>query len=174
MNWFDPDKVLAEIAAAPQATAPQAFDTAVSAPAQPRENAELSGDDAERAAIIKQGAKVPSDWADGYARLLAMPQPANVTAERWQQFLNDAGAFLDTWAENAIAFGWASRDLFGIADNGTLAGHDLAMLLWILEGRDLVALTPDDAVIRESDGAVRKYRRDRSPQAQRIAWGLVP
>ena len=67
---------------------------------------------------------------------------------RWQQFIDDCGRFLDLgWAKRAEAFGWGPLDLFGCDRERPLARYDHMGLLWIIQGRRLVALTADTATI---------------------------
>jgi hypothetical protein len=69
----------------------------------------------ERAAIVQYDANVPREWAEGFAKLSAMLPPANVSEERWQQFIDDCGHFMDKWAGLAAQLGWKPADLFGVA-----------------------------------------------------------
>ena len=126
--------------------------------------------DPERAGIIEFDGRVPREWAEGYARLLNQPAPADVAPDRWQTFVDDCGRFLDSWAVQAAALGWDVRDLFGLADTKPEARVDLAGLLWLLRGRELVALTDRTAAIMTPSGAVQHfYRRDPGP-GQTLAW----
>jgi hypothetical protein len=34
--------------------------------------------------------------------------------DRWHQFINDAGAFLDGWGQQAERLGWKTEELFGL------------------------------------------------------------
>ncbi len=128
--------------------------------------------DIERAAIIEYGAGVPREWAEGYARLLAMPRPARVPPARWQVFLDDCGRFLDRWAVNAAGMGWEAHDLFGLSEARPATRLDLAGLLWLLDGRELVAFTSDTAAIRTPTGALQRYYRCQPQPGQRLAWEL--
>ena len=128
--------------------------------------------DIERAAIVEYDAKVPRDWAEGYARLQGQTAPVGVSSNRWQMFIDDCGWFLDRWAEKAAALGWRSADLFGLAGIKPVARVDLAGLCWLLQGRELVALTYSAAAIRGASGAILHYhRRDRGP-GQLLAWEI--
>ena len=46
-----------------------------------------------------QAGELPREWAEGIARLEAMPPPANVPPRRWEQFIDDAARFADRWAD---------------------------------------------------------------------------
>jgi hypothetical protein len=127
--------------------------------------------DSERAAIIEYEAGVPRDWAEGYAKLLRLPSPKGVSGARWRTFLDDCGAFLDRWAAQAASLGWRAEDLFGISEIAPVARVDLAGLLWLLEGRELVALTASSAAIKTASGGVQTYRRTRGlSAAQWLPW----
>ena len=69
----------------------------------------------ERAALIEYGAGVPREWAEGYARLLCLPFPTEITPERWKQIIDDGGYFIDRWAVMDAQLGWTTREVFGIS-----------------------------------------------------------
>ena len=79
---------------------------------------------------------------------------------RWQQFIDDCGRFLDLgWANRAEAWGWGPLELFGCYRERPLARYDHMGLLWILQGRRLVALRADSATIDTLTGSLQTYRR---------------
>jgi hypothetical protein len=98
-----------------------------------------------------------------------------VLLARWQQFIADCGRFFDLgWANRAEAFGWGPLDLFGCDRERPLARYDQMGLLWILQGRRLVALRADSATIDTLTGSLQTYRRvpidfDRAV----VAWELA-
>jgi len=128
--------------------------------------------DHERAAIIEFEAGVPREWAEGYARLLGQPVRAGVEPARWRVFLDDCGRFLDRWAARADALGWQAHDLFGLSENRPAVRLDLAGLAWLLDGRELVALTDMAAAIRTRSGSIQHYYRIQPRPGQRLAWEL--
>jgi hypothetical protein len=98
-------------------------------------------------------------WADGIARLGAMPPPRTYPAHAWQQLIVDAERFLDGWAQQAAALGWPTWELFGChrrAPWGRIQGMGLMLLL---RGDEIAALTATEAVIRTRTGAHQTYRR---------------
>jgi hypothetical protein len=98
--------------------------------------------------------------------------PAHVEAERWQQCVEDARRFLASWGDQAEALGWTSAELFGLhkppanphPSYSRLSRYDCTGLLWLLQGRRVVALTDDTAAIQNpSTGNVLTYRKTRKP-----------
>jgi hypothetical protein len=114
----------------------------------------------ERAAIIEYDGGAPRAWAEALARLDPANPPADVPLPRWQQFIDDCGRFLDLgWANQAEAFGWGPRDLFGCDRERPLARYDHMGLLWMIQGGKLVALTAQTATIDTLTGSLLAYRR---------------
>jgi hypothetical protein len=97
--------------------------------------------------------------------------PGNVPAERWQHAIEDARRFVAEWGEQAAALGWPARDLFGLAPvpDGPkptferLSRRDLTGLIWLLDGRRVIALTADTAAISTPSGGSLTYRKLRKP-----------
>ena len=114
----------------------------------------------ERAAIIEYDGGAPRTWAEALARLDPANPPADVPLARWQQFIDDCGRFLDLgWANLAEAFGWGPLELFGCDRERPLARYDHMGLLWLIQGRKLVALTAQTATIDTLTGSLQIYRR---------------
>ena len=114
-------------------------------------------------------------WAEAMAQLDPANPPADVPLARWKQFIDDCGRFLDQgWANRAEALGWGPLDLFGCDRERPLARYDRMGLLWLIQGRRLVALTADSATIDTLTGSLQTYRRvpidcDRAV----VAWALA-
>src|ERR1044071_7786177 len=106
----------------------------------------------ERAAISEHDGGLPGVWAEGLARLDPDRPPADIPVHRWQRFINDVGLFLDCWAACASALGWGPYDLFGCDRDRPFARIDQAGLLWLLNGKKLVALSEDAAGIETCTG----------------------
>ena len=95
--------------------------------------------------------------------------PDRVPADRWQQAVADSDAFLNRWGEQAHTLGWTPRDLWGLhqppknphATYSRLSRYDATGLCWLLQGREVVALTADTAAIRWPSGNVTTYRKSR-------------
>ena len=108
------------------------------------------------------------------ALVLAIPQehcPDHVERGRWQQAVEDGRGFLETWGQQAESLGWTSRDLFGLhmpparphPSYRRLSRYDETGLIWLLQGRPVVALTDTTAAIENPTGAVTVYRRYDKP-----------
>jgi hypothetical protein len=98
--------------------------------------------------------------------------PDHVPVARWRATVEDGRAFLSRWGEQAEALGWTSRDLFGlhtVPDNPhpsyrRLSRYDATGLIWLLQGRPVVALTEATAAIENpKTGNVTTYRRFNRP-----------
>ena len=92
-------------------------------------------------------------------------------AWRWQQAVSDAHSFLSVWGEKAEALGWTAHDLFGlhpiperpVANYRRLSRYDCTGLVWLLQGRHVVALTADTAAIQTESGGILAYRKNNKP-----------
>jgi len=100
--------------------------------------------------------------------------PDLVPVDRWQAAVGDGRAFLAKWGGQAEALGWTARDLFGLHEPpekphpsySRLSRYDEAGLIWLLCGREVVALTEATAAIQSSTGAISAittYRRHNKP-----------
>jgi hypothetical protein len=97
--------------------------------------------------------------------------PDYVEAERWRQCLIDAQRFLAEWGEQAESLGWTSRDLFGLApipdkpkpSFERLSRYDLTGLIWLLDGRRVIAMTDSRAAIETARRGTLTYRRYNKP-----------
>jgi hypothetical protein len=106
-----------------------------------------------------------------FAHLQLRP-PALVPIERWQRCVEDGRAFLHQWGEQAQAMGWTSADLFGLhtppanphPSYSRLSRYGCTGLVWLLQGRPVVALTADTAAIENPTGSIiTTYRRLNKP-----------
>jgi hypothetical protein len=97
--------------------------------------------------------------------------PDLVPVDRWQSAVEDGRRFLARWGDQAEALGWTSRDLFGLHRSppdphpsySRLSRYDETGLVWLLQGREVVALTEATAAIQSPTGAVTVYRRFNKP-----------
>jgi hypothetical protein len=97
--------------------------------------------------------------------------PDLVPVARWQQAVGDGRRFLSRWGEQAEALGWTARDLFGLQtpppkphpSYSRLSRFDETGLIWVLQGREVVALTETTASIRGAVGNITIYRKHNKP-----------
>jgi hypothetical protein len=118
-----------------------------------------------------------SDFPGRYVRTMAALEarcPDLIPADRWQAAIEDGRRFLARWGEQAEALGWDAKDLFGLAPAPAwphpsyrhLSRYDETGLIWLLCGREVVALTEATAAIQSSTGAISAittYRRHNKP-----------
>ena len=112
-------------------------------------------DQAEREAIAIELGGVPGIYASEFARLQAMP-PAEVPRDRWHQFINDAGLFLDRWGTQAEALGWRADELFGLDPSAPMVRYDRMGLIWMLRGETVIDITETAARL---SGGLTFYRK---------------
>jgi hypothetical protein len=97
--------------------------------------------------------------------------PDLVPVDRWQLAVEDGRRFLARWSAHAEAFGWTAHDLFGLQappakrhpSYSRLSRYDETGLIWLLQGRPVVALTETTAAIQNPSGAITTYRRHNKP-----------
>jgi hypothetical protein len=93
--------------------------------------------------------------------------PDHIDAERWQQCIADTSRFLASWGDKAAALGWTAEELFGLHEPAAkphpaysrLSRYDCTGLLWLLQGRRVIALTANAAVIGTPSGGTLTYRK---------------
>jgi hypothetical protein len=103
--------------------------------------------------------------------VLQLRPPAMVDVARWRQCVEDGKRFLAKWGSQAEALGWTSADLFGLhtppeqphPSYRRLSRYDCTGLVWLLEGRLVVALTADMAAIENPTGAITVFRKNNRP-----------
>jgi hypothetical protein len=96
--------------------------------------------------------------------------PALVPVDRWRAAVEDGRRFLARWGEQAEALGWIAKDLFGLhtppaqphPSYSRLSRYDETGLIWLLCGREVIALTEATAAIQGTSG-VTVYRRHNKP-----------
>ena len=84
----------------------------------------------------------------------------------------DGSSFLAAWGKQADALGWTPRDLFGLdtppgdphPSYSRLSRYDNTGLCWMLQDKEVIAITADTATIKNpSTGAITVYRRFNKP-----------
>src|SRR5262249_32006370 len=104
-------------------------------------------------------------------RALEARRPDLIPADRWQAAVEDGCRFLARWGEQAEALGWTARDLCGLIavpehakpSFNRLSRYDETGLIWLLQGREVMALTEATAAIQNPTGAITIYRRHNKP-----------
>jgi hypothetical protein len=102
---------------------------------------------------------------------LRLECPARIEPCRWQRAIKDADSFLDRWGQQAHSLGWTARELFGLhtlpvrpaPSYSRLSRYDETGLIWLLNGRPVVALTEATAAIRHPNGNIITYRKHNKP-----------
>jgi hypothetical protein len=102
---------------------------------------------------------------------LQLKPPALVDVARWRQAVEDGSCFLAKWGSQAEALNWSSADLFGLhtppekphPSYNRLSRYDGTGLIWLLQGRPVVALTADTASIKGITGNITVYRKHNKP-----------
>ena len=104
--------------------------------------------------------------------LLRDHRPKLIEESRWQQAVVDGETFLRVWGGQAAALGWTETNLFGLhripknppASYRRLSRYDQAGLIWLLQGRAVVALTECSAAIQNPTGTITNYRKPATTQ----------
>jgi hypothetical protein len=109
---------------------------------------------------IEIDARVPA--AIPYAEALTElqdRQPQGVGEARWHEALSDGRRFLEIWGNQAADLGWTANDLFGLHPIAPLARYDAMGLVWVLNGRPVMALSATEATLRASASTTLSFRR---------------
>ena len=104
-------------------------------------------------------------------KVLEQRRPDHVPIGRWQQAVEDSRRFMARWGKQAEALGWDAKGLFGLhkpparphPSYRRLSRYDETGLVWLLQGRKVVALTETTATIQNPAGAITIYRRHYKP-----------
>src|SRR5262249_25728425 len=104
-------------------------------------------------------------------RALESRCPGLIPVSRWQAAVEDRRRFLTRWGDQAEAPGWTAGDVFGLhtppekphPSYSRLSRYDETGLIWLLEGRPVVALTETTAAVQNPSGAITTYRRHNKP-----------
>ena len=113
---------------------------------------------------------VTGHFYDGVLAALRSKCAELVEPERWLQAISDAEAFLAVWGAQARALGWNAGELFGLhpvpkqpaPTFRRLSRYDTMGLIWLLQGRPVIALTETTASIQGAT-AVLTYRKLNKP-----------
>lgn len=97
--------------------------------------------------------------------------PDYVDPVHWHQAVEDGQQFLAKWGPQAEALGWTPAEVFGLPTPPSnphpsydrMARYDDRGLLWLLEGRTIVAMSSSTAAIQHKTGAITSYRKHNKP-----------
>jgi hypothetical protein len=124
----------------------------------------------QKTIVRKEVNPVSFPYADALDRLKS-ECPEYVDVGRCRQCLDDAHRFLAEWGDTALALGWTADELFGLHEPpaqprpsySRLSRYDCTGLIWMLEGKAVVALTATTAAMRHPSGAITTYRKLNKP-----------
>jgi len=127
----------------------------------------------ERAVLVEEGAGVPREWAEGFARLDVSRRPDGFSQRQWEQIVSDGGRFLDHgWAERAVAIGWSAVDVFGVHPLAPSARYDGMGLVPLISGGQVVDIKPDRATIMTPSEETLVYYLRRESRIAIPLWDL--
>ncbi len=120
------------------------------------------------------GGRQPTAEPEPYGEVIAELRskcPDHIEHDHWQQAIQDADNFLARWSAQAQALGWTTRELFGLhavparpaPGYSRLSRYDETGLIWLLNGRPVVALTEATAAIRHPSGNITTYSKLNKP-----------
>jgi hypothetical protein len=103
--------------------------------------------------------------------MIRAPAPTGFSARRWQRIIDDAGCFLDRWADGAAACGWSDLDVFGCHPDRPDARIDCMGIVLLLDRFEVVGVDQAGADLMNAGVRQRFYRRP--PPAGTISlWQL--
>ena len=114
----------------------------------------------------------PAEWVMGVATLLAMRRPRAWPEALWPQLREDAFGFMRDHGATASELGWAVLDIFGACPRAPLRRLDAMGLVAILDGRAVVELRPEYAVILLDDGRHLNFTKPTAPGMGVLIWEL--
>jgi hypothetical protein len=115
--------------------------------------------------------RAPQPYCQAAIEALERRCPPYVQHDRWRQAINDTRSFLSEWGNRADTLGWTARDLLGLhrvpeqprPNYDRLSRYDETGLIWLLGGRQVVALTAETASIQHASGTTTIYRKSNKP-----------
>ena len=101
-----------------------------------------------------------------------MARPLAFSQQRWAHIVDDAGHFVDDWAQRAVNLGWTTEEVFGVDPDAPEACHVGRGLIPCLDGRRVIELLPDLALTVPATGGsvVTLYRTKREGRVP--VWDL--
>jgi hypothetical protein len=112
-------------------------------------------------------------WREAFAGLISIPAPAGFSDNRWRRIIDATGAFLDRWAETAIACGWTTLDVFGCDNAAPDRRFDCMGLVLLLDRCEVVGVDEHGAdLVANPGGARQRFRRRPLPPGTVPLWQL--
>ncbi len=143
------------------------------APATPYDINDINDKSPSSSGLVtpERDTNVPDVWSQGFLQLDPFCAPRDVPRPHWLRFIGDFRDFLQSgWAEKAHALGWSSLDLFGCHPTRPYARLDQKGLLWLLQGRPIVALTDTIAMIDVGRDDHHSFNRQLVRDEAVLAW----
>ena len=103
---------------------------------------------------------IPAEWAKGLELLGTLPVPDFMTKYQWGRLVSDAQSFGRLWAPQAHSIGWTVQELFGCPANVARSIYLPCGVVYLLEGRNVLEIHTDRAVIENRDTRPHTYRRE--------------
>jgi hypothetical protein len=104
------------------------------------------------------GLGLPPLWKAELRRLSGKGPPRDVLEERWGALIDDVDYIASMWGKLAYESGWSLLHLFGCSP-GLARRLDRDGLAVLLNGRRVIDLQGDHAVIANENGASHRFRR---------------
>lgn len=93
---------------------------------------------------------VQVEWAEGLAKIEAMPAPLDWPDHRWPATVGGACKFVQTWGGQASALGWSAIELFGCHPSKPYARLECIGLALSLASAPVLALTAKTARVGQA------------------------
>ena len=115
---------------------------------------------------------LPREWAEGFGRMVTMPDPKAYAAERWAQILTDAYLFLGRHGAQAAQLGWDTVAVFGVGKEAPELSQDQKGLVVLVAGWTVTGITAQRAtVMSQSLNKLSIYRRP-APAGTVLIWDM--
>ena len=115
---------------------------------------------------------VPPAWTQGVCDLLAVARPAGWPESQWAALREDGFTFLRDHGAEAAGLGWRLLDLFGVHPTRPLVRYDAMGLVVLLNGKRIVELHHDRAIIEDHQGQRTSFARCPAPPSRVLIWRL--
>jgi hypothetical protein len=168
MPKFDPWLALEKMGLEPAATAATAANRSNAAIAASAAGGEATNPKSDSMRL----AGLPAAWRNALARIEAMPCPAGIALERWDQVVADARYLMVDWGHALYVTGWDLADLFSAHRAKPLARFDGMGLALLLQGRKVGPILAERIVIHACAG-IQQFRRFHFQPAETVSlWDL--